>query len=79
MDAFIVIVAESGRKERGPCITTIFTLGVENEQVDAGRDVRTWLVKPNYQAPTRTGQMNFPCSGDHKEDLRPCKVDAPIC
>ena len=31
-------VVESGRKERGPCVVTKFSLGMENERADAGRD-----------------------------------------
>ena len=31
-------VVESGRKERGSSVSTVFSLGVENERADAGRD-----------------------------------------
>ena len=39
-----------------------------DEQADAGRDCRTHLARPNSQARTRTGNINFPCSADHKQD-----------
>ena len=41
-------VAESGRNPVSK--RTIFSLGVENEQADAGRDGRSCLVRPNSQA-----------------------------
>ena len=31
-------VVESGRKERGSSVSTVFSLGVEIERADAGRD-----------------------------------------
>jgi len=34
----IYVLAKSGRKERGPCVSTRFSLGVENERDDARRD-----------------------------------------
>ncbi|CAM9349455.1 unnamed protein product, partial [Ascophyllum nodosum] len=36
-----------------------FSLSVENEQADAGRDGRTRLARPNYQARTVTGKYSF--------------------
>ena len=30
-----------------------------DEQADAGRDCRTHLARPNYQARTRTGKCSF--------------------
>ena len=33
-----------------------------DEQADAGRDCRTRLARPNSQARTRQGNINFPCS-----------------
>ena len=62
MDAFIVIVyiAESGKKERNPWVSTRFSLGVENDRGDAGRDGRTCLARPNSQARTgTTGKYSF--------------------
>ena len=37
-----------------------FSLNLENEQADAGRDGRTRLVRPNPQALMRTGKYPFP-------------------
>ena len=53
MDAFVVIVTESRRKERNPRVGTRFSLGVENEQTGAGRDDRNCLARPS--SPARTG------------------------
>ena len=36
-----------------------FSLGVENEQAEAGRDGRTCLAGPNSQARTGTGECSF--------------------
>ena len=52
-----------------------FSLSVENEQADAGRDGRTRLARPISQALTRQGNAHFPCSADHEQDLQPCPVD----
>ena len=41
-------VAESGRKERSPRVSTRFSLGVENEWTDAGRDGQTCLERHVY-------------------------------
>ena len=38
----------------------------EDEQADAGRDCRTRLARPNSQARTRTGNINFPCSAENE-------------
>ena len=39
----------------------IVSLGVENEQTDAGRDDQTCLARPNSQAArTGTGKYSFP-------------------
>ena len=46
-----------------PCKETLvgtrFSLSVENEQADAGRDGRTRLARPNSQARTGTGKYSF--------------------
>ena len=44
-----------------------------------GIDCRTRLAKPNSQARTRTGNINFPCSADHEEDWQPYPVDPYSC
>ena len=53
-----------------------------DEQADAGRDCRTRLARPNYQARTRTqGNTYFPCSADNVQDWQPYPVDpySAIC
>ena len=47
-------VAESERKERNPRVSTRFSQGVDNDRADAGRDDRTCLARPNFQARTGT-------------------------
>ena len=42
--------------ERDPSVGTRFSLSVEKEQTDAGRDRRTRLTRPNSQARTETGK-----------------------
>ena len=52
-----------------PCVSTRFSLSVDNEQADAGQDSRTRLTRPNSQ--TRKGDREnnlFPCSADHEQD-----------
>ena len=44
--------AEAGEISR---VSTIFSLSVENEQADAGRDGRNCLARPNSQARPGTG------------------------
>ena len=46
-------VAESGRNPQ------IFSLSLENEQADAGRDGRACLAKPNSQVRTGKGNKLF--------------------
>ena len=61
-------------------VNTRFSLSVENEQADAGRDGRTRLAKPNSQARTGiTGNMIFPCSADHGENSQPYLDDPYSC
>ena len=45
MDA---IVAESGRRERSPWKSTTFSLDVENERADRGRDGRTCVRETKF-------------------------------
>ena len=48
------------RKARGiPLVSTRFSLSLENKQADAGRDDRTCLARPNYQAQTGIGKYSF--------------------
>ena len=44
----VIIIAGSRRKERSPRVRTRFSLGVENERVEAGWDGRSCLATPNY-------------------------------
>ena len=37
----------------------MFSLNIENDQADPGRDGRTRLAKPNSQARTGTGKYSF--------------------
>ena len=48
-------------------------------QADAGRDCRHRLARPNYQARTRAGKINFPRSLDHEQDWQPDAVDPYSC
>ena len=51
-----------------PRVSTRFSLSVENEQADAGRDSRTRLARPNSRARTGTGKKTFSsCSADHEQ------------
>ena len=55
-------VAESGNREKRPRVYTIMDIintGVENEGADAGRDNRTFLAGPIFQARTETGRNKF--------------------
>ena len=60
--------------ERNP-VSTRFSLSVEDEQADTGRDGRACLAKPNSQGRTGTGKCYFPCSADQKQDWQPYPVD----
>ena len=51
-----------------------------DEQADAGRDGRTRLARPNFQARTGTGKNAiFPCLADHEQDWQPYPVDPCSC
>ena len=43
---------------------------MENEQADAGRDGRTRLARPIFQA-----RIFFPCSAVHEQNWQPCTID----
>ena len=61
------------RKAGGsPRENTRFSLCVEDEQADAGRDGQTCLARSNSQARTATGKT---CSADHEQDWKPYPVD----
>ena len=45
-------------------------------QVDAGRDSRARLAKPNSQARTGTEKHSFLCSADHEQDWQPYPIDS---
>ena len=42
-----------------PVVSTRFSLGVENDRADAGRDGCTRLARPNLKARTGTGKIHF--------------------
>ena len=42
-----------------PGVSTRFSLSMENEQPDAGRESRTCLTRPNSQARAGTGEYSF--------------------
>ena len=57
-----------------PLISTRFSLSVENEEVDAGRDGRTRFARPNIYILGRERGMektHFSCSADHEQDWQP--------
>ena len=60
-----------GKRTKGEksAVSTAFSLSVENEEANAGRDDRTDLTSPNSQARTGTGQGSFlSCSAELKQD-----------
>ena len=48
-----------GKREEFRELSTRSSLGVENEQADAGRDGRICLAKPSSQARTGAGKKSF--------------------
>ena len=52
-------------------ISTRFSLTIDNEQADAGRDIRIRQARPNYQARTGTAKSVFPCLAYHEQDWQP--------
>ena len=52
--------------ERNPASKHRFSLSIENEQADVGRDYRTRLTRPNSQARTGPGKKSFSCPADHE-------------
>ena len=52
---------------RIPLVSTRFILSMENKRGDVGRNGRTHLARPNYQARTETGKFFFPVQlADHE-------------
>ena len=51
-----------------PRESTTFSLSVDGERADAGRDDRTRLAISNSHSRTGTGKTNFSCSADHEQD-----------
>ena len=62
-------------KSRRNPVSARFSLSVENERADAGRDGQTCLARPNSQARTGTAKFHFPSSADHDQDWHPYPVD----
>ena len=56
-------------------MSTRFSLSVEIEQADTGRDGRTRLARPNLRRERGQGNIHFPCSADHEQDWLPHPVD----
>ena len=50
-----------------------------NGQAVAGRDCRTRLARPNYQARTGTRKYSFPLFSGHEQDWQPYPVDPYSC
>ena len=62
-------------EERSPRVSTRFSLRVENEQTNAGRNGRPCFKRPNSQAPTGKGNINLLTrSADHEQDRQPYPV-----
>ena len=58
------------RKSGGiPLVSTTFSLSIENEQTDAGRDDQ--ILKHERGQ----GNIHFPCSAGHDQDWQPYPVD----
>ena len=54
-----------------------FSLSVENERADAGRDGQACLARPTFQARTGTGKYSFfPCPAHHAQDWQPYPAEA---
>ena len=58
-----------------PRLSTRFSLSMENEQANAGRDGRTCLARPNSQPRTGTGKCSLSCLADHEQDWQPYPID----
>ena len=59
-------------------VSITFSLNVENERADAGRDGRTRLARPDSQQErTGTGKYHFPCSADQEKDRQPYRLMLP--
>ena len=55
-----IIIWTPPRKAGGiPYVSTRFSLSMENDQDDAGRDGRTRLARPNSQARLGIGEYSF--------------------
>ena len=53
-------VTGNGRKERSPRVSSIFSLGVEKERADTGRDGRKRRARPHHsQARMERGENLF--------------------
>ena len=64
------------RKSGGiPSVSTRFSLSMDNEQADVGRDSWTRLARPTSQARMGTGKCSLPYSADHEQYWQPCTVD----
>ena len=64
-------VAERGRN----LVSIRFSLSMEEEQANAGRDGRTCLARPILWVRTGRGEFFFSCSADHEQDWQRYPVD----
>ena len=72
----IVYIAESGRKEKSLRVNARFSLGVENQRADAGRERSKPSREPNFsRCEERLGKNEFPSSADHEQDWQPYPVN----
>ena len=69
-------VAESGRNPVSKHQPIRFSLSMENERVDVGREGRTRLARPILKPGRGQGNIHFPCSSAHHEqDWQPYPVN----
>ena len=68
------VVQYSTRSTRMRSDFYIFSLSVENDQADAGRDYRTRIARPNFQVRMGTGKYLFSLFS-HELDWQPYPVD----
>ena len=61
-------VGENGRKDRGPCVSTRFSLGVENERAEGDGTAEPVSRDQILRRERGQGFFFFPYSADHKQD-----------
>ena len=60
----------NGKRERNPCVSTSFSLCVEEKPADAGRDgvAKSIPRDPGLRRKRGEGNIHFSCSADRDED-----------